>query len=217
MSLLSEKTLKKWKEERRWLRITENQKMICTVSCSQEDIICSMPNVSMSFLNGSMNFWLPSIKDHDSSACHQRAICEKQHSEAVATGISLPPRWVEQHIPPNSAIATGLQWMDEKVWDTVEKLHEISFNTALKGLPFTALRSQAEIEKFDRVNFTGSYENETACKTFIFGISEYLFEETVKKKLESVKFITVLCDGSTGNSVTEQEVLYVIFADHKVS
>ena len=116
-------------------------------------------------------------------------------------------------MPPNSAIATGLQRMDEKDRDTVEKLHEISFNIALQNLPFTALRSQVEIEKLHGVNFTGSYENETACKTFIFGISEYLFKETVKKKLELVNFIAVLCDGSTDNSVTEQEVLYVIFVD----
>ena len=100
MSLPFEKTLKKWKEEYGWLRITENQKMICTICCSQEDIIRSVPNVSMSFLNGSANFRLSSIKDHYSSACHQRAIREKQHSEAV------PPRRVEQHMPPNSAIAT---------------------------------------------------------------------------------------------------------------
>ena len=46
-----------------------------------------------------------------------------------------------------------------------------------------------------------------------FGISEYLFEGTVKKKLELVNFIVVLCDGSTDNSVTAQEVLYVIFVD----
>ena len=90
-----------------------------------------MLNVSMSFLNGSTNFLLSSIKDYDSSACHQRAICKKQHSEIVAAGISLPPRRVEQHMPPNSAIAKVLQQMDEKDWDTVEKLHEISFNIAL--------------------------------------------------------------------------------------
>ena len=171
-----------------------------------------MLNVSMSFLNGSTNFLLSSIKDYDSSACHQRG--KKQHSEAVAAGISLPPRRVEQHMPPNSAIAKVLQQMDEKDWDTVEKLHEISFNITLQGLPFTALRSQVEIEELHGVNFMGSYENETACKTFIFGISEcFFFEETVKKKLKLVNFITVLCDGSTGNSVTEQEVLYVIFVD----
>ena len=76
MSLPSEKTLKKWKEEFGCLRITENQKMICTICCSQEDI---------------------------------------QHSEAVAAGISLPPRrQVEQHIPPNPDIVTGLQQVDEK-------------------------------------------------------------------------------------------------------
>ena len=131
----------------------------------------------------------------------------------MAPGISLPPRRVEQHMPPNSVIATGLQRMDEKDRDIVEKLREISFNIALQGLPFTALRSQVEIEKLHGVNFTGSYENETAFKTFIFGILEYLFVGTVKKKLELVNFIAVLCDGSTDNSVTEQEVLYVIFVD----
>ena len=156
MSLPSEKTLKKWKEDFGWLRITENQKMISTICCSQEDIIHSMPNVSTSFLNGSTNFQLSSIKDHDFSACHQRAILEKQHPEAVAAGISLPPRRLEQHILPNSDIATGLQWMDEKDRDTVEKLHEISFNIALQDLQFTALRSQVEIEKLHRVNFMGS-------------------------------------------------------------
>ena len=109
MSLPSEKTLKKWKEDFGGLRITENQKMISTICCSQEDIIHSMPNVSTSFLNGSTNFQLSSIKDHDFSACHQRAILEKQHPEAVAAGISLPPRRLEQHILPNSDIATGLQ------------------------------------------------------------------------------------------------------------
>ena len=41
----------------------------------------------------------------------------------------------------------GLQRMDEKDRGTVEKLHEISFNIALQGLLFTALRSQVEIEK----------------------------------------------------------------------
>ena len=103
--------------------------------------------------------------------------------------------------------------MDEKGQDTVETLHEIYFNIALQGLPFTALRSQVEIEKLLGVNFTGLHENETACKTFTFAISEYLFEETVKKKLELVNFIVVLCDGSTDNSVTKQEVLYIIFVD----
>ena len=45
-----------------------------------------------------------------------------------------------------------------------------------------------------------------ACKSFIFGISEYLFEKNIKKKLHLVDFIAIFCDGSTDNSIIEQEV-----------
>ena len=56
-----------------------------------------------------------------------------------------------------------------------------------------------------------------ACKSFIFGISEYLFEKNVKKKLHLVNFIAIFCDGSTDNSIIEQEVWYVIFTDPETS
>ena len=52
-----------------------------------------------------------------------------------------------------------------------------------------------------------------ACKNFIFGISEYLFEKNLKKKLHLVNFITIFCDESTDNSIIEQEVWYVIFTN----
>ena len=53
----------------------------------------------------------------------------------------------------------------------------------------------------------------TACKNFIFGITEYFFEENIKNKLASVNFLAVLCDGSTDKSIAEQEVVYVIFTN----
>ena len=52
---------------------------------------------------------------------------------------------------------------------------------------------------------------------FIFRISEYLFEENIKKKIHLVNFIAILCDGSTDSSVIGQEVLYVIFTDPETS
>ena len=53
----------------------------------------------------------------------------------------------------------------------------------------------------------------TVYRNFISGIRDYLFDENVKKKLESVNFISILCDGLTEKSVTEQEVLFVVFTD----
>ena len=86
----------------------------------------------------------------------------------MAAGISLPPRQGEQH-------ATKLSQHYKFTMNGWERLryiwkitYEISFTIALQGLPFTALRSQVETGKLHRVNFMGSYVNETACKTFIW-------------------------------------------------
>ena len=73
--------------------------------------------------------------------------------------------------------------MSEKDRETLSKLHNISFHIAFQRLPFTAFQNQVVLEKLHGVKCTGTYENENACKNFIFGISDCLFEENVKIKL----------------------------------
>ena len=52
-----EKVLKIWREQFPWLDITNNKTLICEIICClQEDKLCSMPNVSMSFLSRSSNY-----------------------------------------------------------------------------------------------------------------------------------------------------------------
>ena len=168
----------------------------------------------MSFISGSSNYRLSALKDHDNSAYHQRAIREKEHEEAVAVGKSLSLRKIECcPLTSESPIYLGIQQMSEKDHETLSKLHNISFYIVLQRLLFTAFQKQVALEKLHGVKFTSTYENENACKKIIFGISEYLFEENVKKKLHLVSFITILCDRSTDNNVIEQGVLYVIFTD----
>ena len=59
----------------------------------------------------------------------------------------------------------------------------------------------------------GAYENESACHDFILNISNFLFDKLVREKLSRVNFFAILCDGSTDHSITEQEVVYVAYAD----
>ena len=103
--------------------------------------------------------------------------------------------------------------MNDKDRETVTKLHDIAFYVALHGLPFTQFEHQIKLEKLHNVPFSGAYENETACRNFILDTSDYLFEENMKKKLELVNFISILCDGSTDKSITEQEAIFVVFLD----
>ena len=101
---------------------------------------------------------MSALKDHDNSACHQRAIREKEHEEAVAVGKSLPPRKI-QHRPltSESPIFLGIQQMSEKDRENLSKLHDISFHIALQRLPFTAFQNQVALEKLHGVKFTGPY------------------------------------------------------------
>ena len=174
-ALPSEKVLKRWRKQFSWLYITNNKTLICKICCLQEDKLRSMPNFSMSFISGSSNYRLSALKDHDNSACHQRAIREKEHEEAIAVGKSLPPRKFQHHsLSSESPIYIGIQQISEKDCETCV--------TKTIYILFTVFQNQVASEKLHGVKFTGAYENENACKNFIFGISEYLFEENVYYK-----------------------------------
>ena len=94
--------------------------------------------------------------------------------------------------------------------DSLKNLQEIAYYITLKGQPFSNFKEHFEIEQMHGVKYSGAYENDKACENFIFGIAEY-FEKNMKNKLALVNFLAVLCDSSTDKSITEQEVVYVIF------
>ena len=121
------------------LRWTKNSLQICS---SQKDRICSVPIFNSIFILGGTNFQASAPTDHDGSRCHNQSVCRKEHNEAFAAGRSMPSRKVVQHASSNSSIVQGIQLMSDLYstyeWiDTVKKLHEIVYYTALKGQPFS--------------------------------------------------------------------------------
>ena len=210
----SKKSIHKWKEQFQWLNFTKDEKMVCTVCTSQEEKIRLMPNASISFIVGSSNYRLSTLKDHASSECHKRAVREEENKKAETEGRTLERQLITQTIPPGSAIREGFKKMSLNEQSALRKLFEIAYLIALKGHAFTDFKDLIELEKIHEVKFqAGSYENESACKDFIFTIAEYFFNKQILQKLKSVNFIAILCDGSTDKGIVEQEVLYVIFTD----
>ena len=165
------------------------------------------------FVLGSTNYQLSSVKDHATTGPHAAATSSEEESDAKEAGMSVPPRKLVLKTPTDSAIFRSLQKMNDKDRETVTKLHDIAFYVALHNLPFTQFEQLINLEKLHNVPFSGAYENETACRNFILDTSDYLFEENMKKKLELVNFISILCDGSTDKSITEQEAIFVVFLD----
>ena len=73
--------------------------------------ILSMPNASMTFITGSTNFRLSTLKYHESSECHKWAEREEEHEGAVSGGETFPPRKVLQQVPSSSLITQGFKQM----------------------------------------------------------------------------------------------------------
>ena len=152
----SEKRIDKWKTLYFWLQFLDKRKLVCTICSSQKDRVFSVPNFSSNFIFGSRNFQASALADHDESRCHNQVVREKEHEEA---GWSLPPRKAVQHAPSKLSVAEGIQLMGDLYstygWlDTVKKLHEIAYYTALKGQSFSNSKKQLEIEQMHRVKYS---------------------------------------------------------------
>ena len=159
---------------------TKVQKLVCAVWTSHKEIIQYIRNFNDTFIVGSINYWLSTLQDHSISQTHQRAVRE-EHNKALKEEISVPLHKVVHNVPADSAISMGLQNIDEKEKQTVEKLHEIVFYLALKRHPFTNFQDQIKLENLHGVTYTGAYENESACKDFIFCIFKYFLRKMWKK------------------------------------
>ena len=70
-----------------------------------------MPNFNSIFILGGTNFQASAPTDHDASRCHNQAVCEKEHKEAVAAGRSMPSREVVQHASSKLSIVQSIQLM----------------------------------------------------------------------------------------------------------
>lgn len=80
--------------------------------------------------------------------------------------------------------------------------------------PFIELKHLIELEKIHEVSYSSQkYMNETGCQIIIQNISFSLFDRDIASKIQRVNFISMLCNGSTDDSNTEQEVIHILFFD----
>ena len=76
-----ETTLNKWEAKYSWLKtLTLGQKkVICTVCTSQEEKLKLMPRANLTFVTG--KFKLSTLKEHENTDGHKRAIPEEENDK----------------------------------------------------------------------------------------------------------------------------------------
>ena len=86
-------------------------------------------------------------------------------------------------------------------WQRPQHCYQIAWRFFLHCVTWTPIHyvrtSNKSGEIIHGADYISAYENEIACKNFIIEISDYLLNERLKKRLELVNFISILCGGST--------------------
>ena len=88
----------------------------------------------------------------------------------------------------------------------------VAYVIAKEELPFSKYPARIEVEKHHGVAIGNTYATEHKCKEFTCLIGESMREELLDSLNRSkYMYFSGLMDGSTDASITEQELIYVMY------
>jgi hypothetical protein len=180
-----------WCKELTWLSFDQNSGVEnCEVCASFPRISDQNSKIVKGFL-GPLK--LETFKKHDKSFQHQ--ICVRANNALLA--------------PEAMPLAMCVKKMDEKAFDYLKTLFNVSYYIAKNNKPFTDFSGLLELSEKLGVQLQDEYNNTTRCKDFISQTARVISSELISE-LENAKYVSLLLDGSTDKGV-EELILYVRF------
>ena len=206
----TQKTLRKWESEFS-IKLefdTNSDSKIYRIKCSDckkwKTRINSMKNFSKSWIVGTENVSKDAVEKHSKSEPHVRGIkLSKQEN--------LGEENFREEVVMNSQIAKSFLRLNP----ADKNSQQVKFNTTYyiikKERPFTDYPDLLKLQAKNRIeNFGSSYGNADASAYFGDFIGKVLRED-LKNLISKSNYYSVLSDGSTDSSVTEQETIYILF------
>ena len=182
------KFVRSWLKDFTWLTYdSEGNRMFCKFC--RENPTCS--DSSSTFVSGSQNFKIESVRSHETSTGHTRCVAAAKVSEN----------------PQLAPLPRALLSMSKEVSQKMERLFDIAYFVAKREMPFTSFPHLCKLEMKHGVELGNTYINDKACKTSVTAIAGQLKHE-LSSKLQSSKFISVMADSACDVGVREVEDVY---------
>jgi len=94
--------------------------------------------------------------------------------------------------------------MNEEVFAKLEKMFRTSHALAKHNRPFKDFVWQRQLDKAKGLNIGTTYHNDKSARLFTQAIAD-TERDKVKTETEGSKFVSILSDGATDSSVTEDD------------
>ena len=191
-----------WLTQYKWLEYKEVAECVASTSDTKDETATSVGTMRMycqicrkyekvgSFVVGSPVFKLESIKSHNTSASHVKWSLK----EKAATH----PGAVEKAISQLGEAAHA------KMCILFRNAHAI----AKHARPYTDFVWMCALDEVKGVQIGRTYHNDKQCAEFIHHIAQAR-RCVIREIIDQVKFISLICDGSTDSSRTEAELAFI--------
>ncbi|XP_062618557.1 zinc finger protein 862-like [Saccostrea cucullata] len=185
---------KKWQEGRDWLDYSEDAGMTCSACKSVGNTVTKAGKHS--FISGSKNFRLSAVSDHEKSK-YIRAVDILKSREDAKKKSTTAHKCV---LSLNQSIRKHIEIKFRNIHALIKKNRPIS--------DFVWLN---ELDEAKGIVHGVTYNNQNAATGFLECISDSE-KDHLSTLMEKVKFFSITMDGSTDDSTTEQETLFVRFS-----
>ena len=179
-----------WRKEFAWLMYDdESGKMFCQYCLH----FPNSKNKQSSFCCGSQNFQLDGLRSHERSAGHVLSVDAKVAKNKGAR---------------KGTIDAELLRLEKDTVAKMEKLFNTAYYVCYLKMPFSSFPHLCSLQTKNGLVLGQTYRNDHGCKEFCKHISQVMKDEQAAI-IKNARFLSVLADGSTDLSVTEEEIVYV--------
>ena len=163
----------------------------------------SSKNFSDSWIKGSKNPSSDAVKKHVTSEIHKRAV-------DLALKKELGPKEYVENIRQNTAIGKSITRMHKKTRKLMKNYFSTAYYLAKNEKPFRDFPELLDLQELNGLDVQKGYRTDRAAAVFVDFIAESM-KLPLKEYLMKAKYYSILQDGSTDLSVSEQELIYIFF------
>jgi hypothetical protein len=177
----------------------------CKLCTKWENRINSTQNFSTTWIHpGSESMKKHSVEVHTNSTSHLEA---KRLENKTKMGIEV----YMNHVVDQTPIGRNFKNMCTKDRESLRVKFNSAYNLAKHEKPFTDFPELLKLQSKNKVMYIGeSYTTDRAATKFVNVIGE-ITRESLNADLAKARYYSILNDGSTDMSTTEQELVYVLF------
>ena len=175
----------------------------CSTCKEHDDRLQGMKNYSCAWVEGSKNATSDSVKKHVNTDMHKHAI-------DMALKKQLGSEQYTENVMKNTPIGKSMMKMAEHSKEVLRMRFNTAYYLAKNEKPFSDYPDLLALQEKNGVDKQSGYRTPQAAASFIDLIAEQC-KAPLKEILVKARYYSILTDGSTDTSVTEQELIYVMF------